>query len=209
MASADLIASFKSRRSIYTLSDKSPISDDQIHQIAQQAITHTPSSFNSQSTRILVLLGSEHTKLWNSIVKPAVKAVAPPEAWEGSEKKLSGFAAGYGTILFYEDPATIAELTDKFPIYADKFPQWSEHTSAMHQYFLWTALEKEGLGANLQHYNPLIDQQVASTWGVDAKWSLKAQLVFGTPTAQAGEKQFKPVDGERLFIYGGKFGEKS
>jgi uncharacterized protein len=209
MGAAELIAGFKHRRSIYTLDSTSTISDDRIHEIVQEAVTHTPSSFNSQSTRLLVLLGDEHKKLWNDIVKPAVKAVAPPEAWEGSEKKLSGFAAGYGTILFYEDPATISQLQETFPIYSDKFPQWSEHTNAMHQYFLWTTLENEGLGANLQHYNPLIDEKVASTWGVDAKWSLKAQMIFGKPTAQAGEKQFKPVDGERLFIYGGKFGQKS
>lgn len=75
----------------------------------------------------------------------------------------------------------------------------------MHQYFLWTALEQEGLGANLQHYNPLIDEKVASTWNVPNNWSLKAQLVFGKPTGATYEKSFKEVDGERLFIYGGKF----
>ena len=209
MGADDLIKGFKARRTYYALKPESPISDDKIHEIVQQAITHTPSSFNSQSTRVLVLLADQHKKLWEEIVKPAVKAVAPPESWEASEKKLSGFAAGYGTVLFYEDPADVAALQEKFALYADKFPQWSEHTNAMHQYFLWTTLEQEGLGANLQHYNPLIDEKVASTGGVNAKWSLKAQLVFGTPAADPYEKAFKPVDGERLFIYGGKFGTKS
>lgn len=49
----------------------------------------------------------------------------------------------------------------------------------MHQYVLWTALEAEGAGANLQHYNPLVDAKVQSTWNVDPAWELKAQLVFG------------------------------
>lgn len=109
---------------------------------------------------------------------------------------------------FYEDPNDVAKLQEQYPLYSDKFPQWSEHTNAMHQYFLWTALEQEGFGANLQHYNPLIDQQVSSTWGTPVKWSMKAQLVFGTPAGDTYEKSFKPVE-ERLFVYGGKFGTKS
>lgn len=111
-------------------------------------------------------------------------------------------------MLFYEDPADVAKLQQNFPLYSDKFPQWSEHTNAMHQYAAWTALEQEGLGANLQHYNPLIDEKVAATWGIPNTWSLKSQLVFGKPAGQPGDKSFKQVEGERLFVYGGKFGRK-
>lgn len=57
---------------------------------------------------------------------------------------------------------------------------------------LWTALSVEGAGANLQHYNPLIDSQVAKTWGIPASWKLNAQLVFGGKTADAGPKDKKP-----------------
>lgn len=71
----------------------------------------------------------------------------------------------------------------------------------------WTALEEEGFGANLQHYNPLIDDKISSTWGVPQTWSLKAQLVIGKPTGQPGEKQSQPIEG-RLFAYGGEFGTK-
>lgn len=107
----------------------------------------------------------------------------------------------------YEDPQTVAELQKQFPLYADKFPQWSEHTNAMHQYVLWTTLEQEGFGANLQHYNPLIDQKISETYNVPADWSLKSQLVFGGKQGQPNEKSFKPVE-QRLHIYGGKFGDK-
>ncbi len=88
---------------------------------------------------------------------------------------------------------------------ADKFPQWSEHTSAMHQYMLWTAFESEGLGCNLQHYNPLPDERAAAEWKIPLEWSLKAQLVFGEPQEGAreglAEKSRKPVE-DRLKIYG-------
>ena len=49
----------------------------------------------------------------------------------------------------------------QFPLYADNFPVWAEHSDAMHQYAVWTTLAAAGIGANLQHYNPLIDAAVA------------------------------------------------
>lgn len=36
--------------------------------------------------------------------------------------------------MFFEDPTPIKELQTKYAIYAEHFPQWSEHTSAIHQY---------------------------------------------------------------------------
>jgi predicted oxidoreductase (fatty acid repression mutant protein) len=74
----------------------------------------------------------------------------------------------------------------------------------MHQFALWVALEAEGFGANLQHYNPIVDQKVQAEWNVPQEWALRAQLVFGGKTGEAGEKQFKPVEGERLFVHGAK-----
>lgn len=75
----------------------------------------------------------------------------------------------------------------------------------MHQYMMWTALEAEGLGANLQHYNPVVDQKVKNEYGINMEWALKAQLVFGGFTEggkeQIGEKSFLPLE-ERLIIKG-------
>ena len=68
---------------------------------------------------------------------------------------------------------------------------------------MWTALEKEGFGANLQHYNPLIDEKIAATWNVPQNWSLKSQLVFGKPAGQPYPKTFKPLE-ERVFVHGAK-----
>lgn len=71
----------------------------------------------------------------------------------------------------------------------------------MTQLAVWTALEAEGLGANLQHYNPLIDQKVQAAWGVDEDWELNAQLVFGKKEGEAGEKTFQPIE-ERFKVFG-------
>lgn len=75
----------------------------------------------------------------------------------------------------------------------------------MHQYALWTALEAEGFGASLQHYQPLIDRKAQEHWNIPVEWRLRAQLVFGGKVADAAarEKEFKPVEESRLFVYGG------
>lgn len=104
-------------------------------------------------------------------------------------------------MLFFEDQERVQEYEKKFPIYADKFQPWSEHTSAMHQLVLWTAFDNEGLGANLQHYNPVVDEEVQKTWNVPKTWALKAQLVFGGKAGEPKEKTFEPVE-RRLKIYG-------
>jgi predicted oxidoreductase (fatty acid repression mutant protein) len=71
----------------------------------------------------------------------------------------------------------------------------------MLQHVLWTALEAEGLGANLQHYNPLVDAKVAEQWNLPTTWKLTAQLVFGGKTAEAGEKKFEPLE-TKLKVFG-------
>lgn len=83
---------------------------------------------------------------------------------------------------------------ENIPLYADRFPTWATQSNAMLQYAVWTALEAEGLGANLQHYNPLVDQRVAAEWKVPADWKLSAQLVFGAKTGEAGAKEFSPLE---------------
>lgn len=98
MGSDAYLAAVKSRRTYYELEGTSTISDDKILEIVEQTLLHTPSTFNSQSTRLVVLLKSDHARLWNDIVKPAVKAVMPAEHWPTTEEKLSGFQNSYGTV---------------------------------------------------------------------------------------------------------------
>ena len=87
-----------------------------------------------------------------------------------------------------------------FPSYSENFPTWSQHTSAMHQLAVWTMLEDAGLGASLQHYNPLIDDEVRRTWNLPESWMLIAEMPFGTPTAEPGEKEFGELS-ERIKIF--------
>ncbi|KAI9683257.1 MAG: hypothetical protein M1822_006122 [Bathelium mastoideum] len=191
----------KSRRSYYALNKNPPISDDKIVELVNDAVLHVPSSFNSQSTRLVVLLKDEHDKFWDFVIEVLKPMLPDEEQLKSSTNRINGFRAAYGTILFFEDPHPVQELQTKLPLYADKFPVWSEHTGAMHQYMLWTALEAEGLGANLQHYNPLVDQRAKREWAVPMEWQLHAQLVFGGRSGEPAEKTHKPLS-ERVFVHG-------
>ena len=113
---------------------------------------------------------------------------------------MDSFKAGYGTVLFFEDEAIVKSLQEQFALYADNFPIWSHQTSGMHQLVVWTALEAEGLGASLQHYNPLIDDEVKKEWNIPSNWKLIAQMPFGNPTSPVGEKEFKPLE-DRVKFY--------
>jgi predicted oxidoreductase (fatty acid repression mutant protein) len=63
------------------------------------------------------------------------------------------------------------------------------------------ALASEGFGANLQHYSPLIDEDVRKTWDLPESWKLDAQMVFGVPGSQPAEKTFAPIEG-RYKVFG-------
>lgn len=189
------------RRSIYALSNQLPVSNDEVIKLVEHAILHTPSAFNSQSARIVVLFGDDHNKLWD-ITEETLKAiVGDEEKFKGTKDKIAGFRAGAGTVLFFEDKGVVRSMQEAAPLYADKFPIWSHQTSAMHQYVIWTALASLDIGANLQHYNPVIDQKVAEEWNISEDWELNAQMVFGAIEQPAGDKAFKPVE-ERMKVFG-------
>lgn len=154
----DFITAIKHRRTYYALESKSPVSDEKIIEILDTAIMHVPSAFNSQTTRMVLLLGANHKRLWD-ITKETLRKIVPAEVFPKTEAKINrSFASGYGTVLFFEDTEVVKKLQAQFPSYAANFPNWSQQTSAMHQFAVWTMLEDAGFGASLQHYNPLINE---------------------------------------------------
>ena len=70
----------------------------------------------------------------------------------------------------------------------------------MHQFVIWTALENEGFGVSLQHYNELISDTVAKEWNIPSHWSLNAQMPFGKPTSPPGEKTYLPLE-DRIKLF--------
>ncbi|TXK71248.1 nitroreductase family protein [Paenibacillus sp. N3.4] len=195
----DFLSAIRSRRSYYGISNQSPISADRVKELVEEAVKHTPSAFNSQSARVVLLLGEQHNQLWD-MTRDVLKAIVPADQFESTEQKMQGFRSGFGSVLFFEDWSVVEELQGSYPAYQDRFPVWSQHSSGMLQLVVWTALEAEGLGASLQHYNPLIDEKVKEKWSLPESWQLIAQMPFGTPTDSPGDKQFKPIE-ERFKLF--------
>lgn len=194
------LASIKKRRTQYALGKNLPLAKEQVAELIREAVKHTPSSFNSQSSRAVILFGAESDKLWN-IAKEELRKIVPADAFAQSEAKLDSFAAGAGTVLFFEDQNVVKGLQEKFALYADNFPVWSEQSGGMAQHSVWTALSDAGIGASLQHYNPLIDAEVAKTWDIPSSWKLRAQMPFGSNEQPFGEKAFMD-DGDRFKVFG-------
>jgi predicted oxidoreductase (fatty acid repression mutant protein) len=188
------------RRTYYSLGNSSPVQDEVIVHILRTAVKYAPSSFNSQSTRVVLLLGEEHTKLWN-IVKQTLKQLISAEAFVKTEAKIdTSFASGYGTILYYDDTAIVKGLQESFPHYKERFPVWSQQASAMNQFAIWTMLEDVGFGASLQHYDPLIDDEVRRTWDIPETWKLLAEMPFGTPADEPHQKEFAELS-DRIKVF--------
>lgn len=195
----DFYTAVKERRTIYGISKETTISDERIQEIIKDAVKYTPSAFNSQSARVVVLFGKNHDKLWN-ITKEALRKVVPENNFAPTEEKINSFKNGYGTVLFFEDTSVIESLQQQFATYKDNFPIWSQQASGMNQYVIWTSLSMEGMGVSLQHYNELIEEDVKKQWDIPNNWKLIAQMPFGKPTAPAGDKEFMPLE-ERVKIF--------
>jgi uncharacterized protein len=199
MASGFLSA-VAARRSVYNISKESTISNDRIQEIVTEALKHAPSPFNVRSARAIILLGDEHTKLWQEAYTITEKET--PQAIGILGPKIKGYEAGCGTVLFFDDQTAYDTLTPRFRALSKQYTEWEEHSSGMHQLIVWTALEAEGLGCNLQHYQPSITPYVNSTYQVPEFWKLKCQLVFGKPVGELPGPKEKTHLESALRVYG-------
>ena len=187
------------RRSIYQLSADSPIADDKIQEIIELAIENTPTAFDSQSTKVVVLFNEAHHKL-QDIVKETLRKIVPQNNFDRTEKKIQGFKNAYGTILYFDDTDVTNAYASNNPTYAENFPIWANQSNAMLQYAIWVALREYGFGANLQHYNPLIDQEVKENFNIPTSWNLIAQMPFGAIEEDAPVKQYKQAMNQRMKV---------
>lgn len=51
-------------------------------------------------------------------------------------------------------------------------------SKGMAEYATWLALTEAGLGASLQHYNPLIDEAVAAAFDIPNNWRLRPDAIW-------------------------------
>ena len=181
------------RRSCYALGNHIALTPSQITGLVECAVKQTPSAFNSQSARVLILFNQQHQRFWH-LIKTALQKIVPPENFTPTEEKITAFSKAVGTLLFYEDWSAVETLQRRFPLYKEHFPTWAYQANGMLEYLVWLALADKNIGANLQHYNGLIDDEIARAFQVPGTWKLVAQMPFGNIIVPPQEKDFLPLD---------------
>lgn len=186
------------RRTNYALGKNIPVTEKEIVETVEKVTKEVPSAFNMQSGRVIIALGSKHDAVWN-IVMETLRKIVPADKFAPTEAKVKGFAAAYGTLLYFEEMDTVKKLQEQFPGYADNFPIWASQGNGMLQFALWTALTDLGLGVNIQHYNPIIDEAIKKEFQVPDSWVLVAQMPFGEAVADPKPIEKLPA-GERVWV---------
>lgn len=187
------------RRTIYKLGRNIPVLQSQIIAAVERMVKDIPTAFNMQSARVVMTMLDHHENIWH-ITESALKKVVPADQFAATKEKIDGFANAYGTILFFESSNMIKAMQDQFPLYKHNFPGWAMQANGMLQFAIWTALEDLGLGVNLQHYNPLIDEDIKKVFDLPDSWDLVAQMVFGEKLEDAPPIEKIPT-GSRVKIF--------
>lgn len=113
------LSQITARRTFYPLNKELPIPAARVQEIVGTALQQVPSSFNSQSNRVVVLFGAEHDKFWDA-ARDILKAIVPEAGWEATAGKMAMFRGAAGTALFFEDQTVVEGMQAKFPTYADR-----------------------------------------------------------------------------------------
>ncbi|KAL7941127.1 Nitroreductase-like protein [Trichoderma barbatum] len=177
------LAAAKHRRTVYGLKGTSALSDKRVEQLVGEVLSFSPSSYNTQPTRVTIVTGEKHKGLWDAIIteaEPILKG-AGEEVWKTMSGVFQAHKGAYGSVVFWESGESIKEASAKHASGAHMFPQFSDHATGMAQILVWTALELEGLGANLQHLQaiPPVEAAIKKYLEVPADYSLKAHLNYG------------------------------
>lgn len=81
------------RRSIYALGKDLELSNQELIETIQGAVLNTPSAFNSQTSRVVILLDEESDAFWNEIAYSELEKVTPKEAFEGTKASFGRFCS--------------------------------------------------------------------------------------------------------------------
>ena len=80
------------RRTIYSIGKNVALDEAKIEEIIKEAVRLSPSSFNSQTSRVVILFGESHAKFWE-IVRETLHKMVPAENFASTDSKISSFAA--------------------------------------------------------------------------------------------------------------------
>ncbi len=195
----EFLQALKTRHSEYVLSKNITMNESDLQEFLKDILVHTPSAFNSESQRMVVLTNEKHDFLWDQLIE-TMRGIVKGEQFENTKAKLNGFKAAYGTILFFDDLEVTEKLQNQFPLYKENFAKWSIEQNAMLQSNVWVGLRTKEIGASLQHYNELIEAYVKKEFNIPEKWELRAQMPFGYIEAKAEAKPHSEINKRFLLL---------
>ena len=180
-----IIDSLSKRRSCYQIDKNLPVDASAIVKAIETVTELVPDAFNMKSARVIIALGDKHDQLWDAIY----------DAFDGKvpRGKIDGFKAGAGTVLYFIDQTVVKGMQEKFALYAANFPIRANQANGMLQLSIWTALRDLNVGANIQHYNPIIDDAVKKLFDVPDEYQLIAQMPFGGIVAEPAPKDKEDI----------------
>lgn len=125
-----------------------------------------------KSSRVVVALGEKQDMLWNTVYDAFGGKVA--------REKIDSFRAGAGHGALFLRRSRSAGASGTVSAVCRNFPGWALQSSGMLQLSVWSGLRELGVGASLQHYNPIIDKDVRALFGLPESYRLVAQMPFGS-----------------------------
>ena len=175
----------KRRRSVRKLSS-GPLSDETVRGIVE-AGRWSPSSFNSQPVR-MVVLRERHTAFWD-FAEARLRETLPADRLERALARFPGYRAGLFTILFFED-TTVANNPPQ-PGMDEVWRSFAVQAMGIAQVNVWNAVAAAGLATSNQHVNYQIGDDALRAF-LDLPETWKSYSVF--PVGYADET---PAPGER------------
>jgi len=191
--------SLERRRSVYGLGSSISVSDSCFLDTISSCLKHCPTAFNVQSARLAVLFGKQHHRFWD-LVWHNMKKILTDDKIASSLARIESFKRAYATILFFEDTRSLAKLKKQFPLYKKNMPTWMQQGNGILQYMIWQTLAENEIGASLQHYNELIENDMPRAFGIPKHWKMVAQMPCGSIEKEPAPKTFLPIE-DRLLVF--------
>ncbi|MDT4035909.1 nitroreductase family protein, partial [Staphylococcus hominis] len=91
------LTEIENRRTIYKTKTSISISDEELEEMIEHIVKYMPSAFNSQSTRIVLLLNDQHIKFWENAKTVLKDVMGPDRDFEPTDQRINGFEHAYGT----------------------------------------------------------------------------------------------------------------
>lgn len=187
------------RISQYNLGSDVTHTAEEIHEYITHIVQESPSSGNSQTSRVVVVTGDKKQELWDTIAE-AQRSILSGGMLDWFNGVYEGAVNGFGTVLFFEDREAVDAMNAGSQTRREYY---KEQNAAITEYAVWLGLTELGYGASLQHFNigyeQGFDKAIKEVLDLPMTWELNAQMPFGN-VVEPGERKerMNPAEQVRL-----------